>query len=248
MCTFSFVPTKDGYYAAMNRDELLTRSQALPPSTFQAGDLLAVYPFETGGGTWIACNQHGVTFALLNWNLARSNTIAKQHSRGKLIPTLIGKSSLDEVAQAWAQLNLDGFLPFRLVGIFQDQQQILEWRWQGFSLEQLSFPWKPRHWFSSGASDEMAEGIRGEACRFAWQEQDAGSLTWLRRLHSSHGIAAGPFSVCAHRPDAGTVSYSEIAFDTNVATFRYMSGAPCLNSPRPSTIDSPVHFLLKVSK
>ena len=75
----------------------------------------------------------------------------------------------------------------------------------------------------------MAEHIRGEACRVAWQEQDAGSLAWLRRLHSSHGLAAGPFSVCAHRPDAGTVSYSQIEFDANSAAFRYADGPPCRN-------------------
>ena len=92
MCTFSFVPTKDGYYAAMNRDERLTRSEASPPSTFHLGHLLAIYPFEGGGGTWIACNQHGVTLALLNWTFAASDTLTKQRSRGTLIPQLIGKS------------------------------------------------------------------------------------------------------------------------------------------------------------
>ena len=120
MCTLSFVPTKDGYYAAMNRDERLTRSAALSPSTFRVGDLLAVYPFEDGGGTWIACNQHGLTLALLNWNMAASRTLNKQQSRGTLIPQLIGKSNLDEVTRTLGQLSLDGLLPFRLIGIFQN--------------------------------------------------------------------------------------------------------------------------------
>ena len=229
MCTFTFVPTKDAYYAAMNRDERLTRSQALRPSTFRSGDLLAIYPFEEGGGTWIACSQHGVTLALLNWNLAASNTPTKQGSRGTLIPQLIGKSTLGEVARALGELNLDGLLPFRLIGVFQNHRQVFEWRWNGTSVAVLSFLWEPHHWFSSGASDEMAERIRGEVCRAAWQEPDAGSLPWLRALHSSHGVSASPFSVCAHRPDAGTVSYSEIAFDTNGVTFGYVNGPPCRN-------------------
>ena len=135
--------------------------------------------------------------------------------------------------------TLDGFLPFRLVGVFQNHQQIREWRWDGMSLANLSFPWKPQHWFSSGASDEMAERIRGEACRVAWQEPDAGSLPGCAALHSSHGLAAGPFSVCAHRLDAGTVSYSEIAFDANRATFRYVDGPPCLGSSSASTLTIP---------
>jgi hypothetical protein len=239
MCTFSFVPTKDGYYAAMNRDELLSRSPALPPSMFRAGDLLAVYPFEESSGTWIASNQHGVTLALLNWNLAASKSLSKQRSRGTLIPQLIGKSTLDEVTRSLGQLTLDGLLPFRLVGVFQNQQQICEWRWDGMSLSAFSFPWEPHHWFSSGASDEMAERIRGEACRAAWLEQDAGSLPWLRTLHSSHEPVEGLFSICAHRQDAGTVSYSEIAFERNIVTFRYISGPPCRLAAEALTLTMP---------
>ena len=239
MCTLSFVPTKDGYYAAMNRDEQLTRSQALPPSTFRFGDLLAVYPFEEGGGTWIACNQYGVTLALLNWNLAVSNTLTKQRSRGTLIPQLIREPTLDEVARALNQLNFHGLLPFRLVGVFQNPHQIFEWRWDGISLARLSFPWKPHHWFSSGASDEMAEQIRGEACQIAWLEHEAGSLPWLRTLHSLHGVAAGPFSLCAHRDDAGTVSYSEIVFYENSATFRYVDDSPCRSTAKTFTLTIP---------
>src|ERR1051325_3255768 len=239
MCTLSFVPTKDGYYAAMNRDERLVRSQALSPSTFRIGDLLAIYPFEQSGGTWIACNQRGLTLALLNWSLEGSATLSKQRSRGTLIPQLIGKSSLDEVARVLGQLNVNGVLSFRLVGVFQNQQQILEWRWNDKSLETFSFPWKPHHWFSSGASDEMAERIRGEACRVAWLEQEAGSLPWLRALHSSHDLAAGPFSVCAHRQDAGTVSYSEIVFDAHRASFRYVDSSPCRNSACGFTLTIP---------
>ncbi|MBS1851532.1 MAG: NRDE family protein [Acidobacteria bacterium] len=231
MCTLSFVPTQAGYYASMNRDERLTRGRALAPSLFQSGNLLAVYPFEENGGTWIACNQQAVTFALLNWNLAASRMPTQQRSRGTLVPVLIASSCLEQATRALGELDLDGFLPFRLVGVFQEQRQILEGRWDGLSFTLTRFPWTARHWFSSGASDEMAERMRGEACRLAWQEQNAGSLPWLRALHSSHGLAAGPFSVCAHRPDAGTVSYSEIAVDATVITFRYGSGPPCLNPP-----------------
>ncbi len=239
MCTLSFVPTKDGYYAAMNRDERLTRSAALSPSTLRTNDVLAVYPFEEDGGTWIACNQRRVTLALLNWNLPARQTLNKQRSRGTLIPQLIGNSDLDVVTRSLSQLTLDGLLPFRLAGISQKHQQIREWRWNGVSVAVLSFPWKPRHWFSSGASDEMAERIRGESCRVAWQEPHAGSLPWLRTLHSSHGLAAGPFSVCAHRPDAGTVSYSEIEFDASRATFRYVDGPPCRNLTSAVTLTMP---------
>jgi hypothetical protein len=239
MCTLSFLPTKDGYYAAMNRDERLTRGAAFSPSTFRTGNLLAAYPFEESGGTWIACNQHGLTLALLNWNLPAAQALDKKRSRGTLIPKLIGESNPDEITKALDQSALDGLLPFRLIGISKGHQQIFEWRWDGITLAVLSFPWKPHHWFSSGASDEMAERIRGQACRVAWLEPDAGSLVWLRALHSSHGAVPGPFSVCAHRQDAGTVSYSEVEFDGNRATFRYVDGPPCLSGAGAVTLTIP---------
>ncbi len=67
MCTFTFIPKPQGYLLGMNRDERLTREAALPPVAV-ASALPAVYPRESGGGTWIGSNAAGITFALLNQN------------------------------------------------------------------------------------------------------------------------------------------------------------------------------------
>lgn len=239
MCTFSFVPTKRGYYAAMNRDERLTRSSALPPELFHFGKVRSVYPHEQDGGTWFAVNDHGITLALLNWNLDQVAQTEKQRSRGSLIPQLIGQVKLQDVVQSLRALTFEGILPFRLAGIFHEQKEIHEWRWNGSSLSSIAFPWETRHWFSSGLSDELAERERGEACRIAWQDPEAGDLNWLRALHRSHGSLPGPFSLCAHRPDAGTVSYSEVAYDPTGLKFTYIDGMPCRNSPA-LTLDVPL--------
>ena len=44
--------------------------------------------------------------------------------------------------------------------------------------------------------------------------------------HASHDPAAGPYSVCMHRPDAQTVSFSCIAVDATEVCFRYAPHAP----------------------
>ncbi len=227
MCTLSFVPTKSGYLAAMNRDELLTRRQAQAPKLVRAGELWAAYPSEGGVGTWIATNERGITLGLLNWNLPHA--VRQQSSRGSVIPQLIGHPDLADVDWAIRTLNLDGILPFRLVGILWPQEQVCEWRWTGTSLQRLAFPWQPRHWFSSGLSDETAEASRTELCRTAWNSSEAGTLPWLRELHRSHGSAPGPFSMCVHRSDAASVSYTEIAYESSELTFRYVDGPPCAN-------------------
>lgn len=232
MCTLSFVPKERGYYAAMNRDELHTRAVAQPPAVFRAGSLQAAYPYEPGAGTWIACNDCGITLALLNWNdAARTCEISRRHSRGLVVPRLIGHCRVAEVDRELNALPLGGTLPFRLIGIFVAECALCEWRWDGSSVQQLSFPWEARHWFSSSRSDETAERERGKACAAAWRDPAAGTLPWLRELHRSHAPAPGPFSVCVHRPDAATVSYSEIVCGPSDLRFHYAPGQPCANQP-----------------
>ena len=61
MCTLTFIPKPQGYLLGMNRDERLTREVALPPVAIRL-QLPAVYPRESGGGTWIGSNAAGITF------------------------------------------------------------------------------------------------------------------------------------------------------------------------------------------
>jgi Transport and Golgi organisation 2 len=238
MCTLSFVPTDHGYYAAMNRDERLTREVALPPALFRMGETCAAYPNERDGGTWFAVNEHGVTLALLNAN-HDGLPAEKQRSRGSLIPQVVRFADPADVAAKLDSLSYEGLQPFRLVGIFPSQHEINECRWDGVSLRRTSYTWQPRHWFSSGLSDELAERERGEACRMAWHDPGAGSLPWLRALHRSHSSLPGPFSICVHRQDAGTVSYSEVSLTPAGLTFTYIDGKPCRSGPA-LTLDVPL--------
>ena len=50
-----------------NRDEHLTRAPALPPTVWAAGARRALMPIDpSSGGTWIAANDAGLVFAVLN--------------------------------------------------------------------------------------------------------------------------------------------------------------------------------------
>jgi hypothetical protein len=94
-------------------------------------------------------------------------------------------------------------------------------------LRRQSWEWEPRHWFSSGVSDTRATQIRGAFCAAAWRDPESGSLEWLRRLHVSHAPEMGPFSICVHRDDAASISYTEAVFDGRRLNLRYHSGQPC---------------------
>ena len=53
MCSITFLPREDGFVLAMNRDERVSRMSALPPEVLERDGVLALYPRELSGGTWI---------------------------------------------------------------------------------------------------------------------------------------------------------------------------------------------------
>lgn len=231
MCTLSFVAKANGYLIGMNRDERLTRPLALPPQVTGAGTMEAVYPREDGSGTWIAANALGISFALLNRN-APPTGAAKLRSRGEVIPALLEASSARDAAATMERMDLHGILPFRLIGFFPGEATLAQWNWDTHQLQRFKLPWQARHWFSSGISDELAREVRGLTCSQAWRHRNAGSADWLRGLHASHAPALGSFSVCMHRPDAASVSYTEIIHESTHLTMRYHTGQPCLSRGR----------------
>ncbi len=232
MCTLTVVTGSDTYFMAMNRDEKIARGAGVPPEMHEFDGTKAIYPNDGDGGTWIAANEYGIGLALLNWNdLAPHGIHAKTRSRGRVIPALIGSRSLWDLHAVFSVSNFTGMLPFRLVGVFPSEREIWEWRWDSTQLEFQVHEWKSRHWFSSSLSDKQAESLRGAACRAAQDESDAGSVPWLRRLHASHGGGPGPFSLCVHREDVKTLSYSEVMVTPGQVQIGHFRGSPCTMAP-----------------
>ena len=229
MCTLTFVPTDDGYLAGMNRDERLTRPIAIPPGVLELDGATAVYPHEVSGGTWIGCNNHGNLLALLNWNAVTPPVDdARLRTRGLLIPKLIVARDLTQTRALYARLNLHNISPFRLIGAFLEEQIVMEWRWNGSRRQDFEFSWDKRQWFSSSLSDAMATHERGRACQRASMEFSTTPASWLRKLHQSHDPVPGPFSICVHRKDAATVSYTEVRCSGKSISMSYRKGRPCL--------------------
>lgn len=229
MCTLSIITRNNGYLLGMNRDEKIARGAGLPPEARDSGGTRAVYPTDGADGTWIAANEYGIALALLNWNDVAPRVISgqKNRSRGLLIPALIGSRSLLGLEAAISKSTLDGIPPFRLFGLSRWEREIREWRWNSVKTEFVSHGWQAHHWFSSSMSDKQAESSRGAACLEAWNEPDAGSAAWLRRLHVSHADAPGPFSICVHRPDVRTLSYTEIECADATLGMKHFLGGPC---------------------
>jgi hypothetical protein len=240
VCTLSFLPEKDGYVAAMNRDEQRTRALALPPSIHHTGEVSALYPQEPGGGTWIGGNSHGNLLALLNWySMEKTILEIKTRSRGELIPTLLSELDAESTNRVLQRSDFTGTYPFRLFGFFPAQHLIREWRWDAGRLTTKFHEWGRYHWFSSSWSDERAEAERGRAFGRSWREDAADASGWLRQLHASHIPEPGPYSICVHREDAATVSYTEVCLGPGELQMRYFPGNPCQSADSPGTWSIP---------
>ena len=243
MCTLSFIPRREGYAVGMNRDELRLRPRALFPRVYESGQILAAYPSEPEGGTWIAVNGSGVLLALLNWNLNRPGiAMSKQCSRGGVIPELIFEGSFESADTVLEGRRLEGMLPFRFVRIDPQSRDIREWRWDGESVVTDRFPWTRRHWFSSSLSDAAAEEQRRATCRIVSLTGNPEGSDWLANLHRSHRPRAGAYSLCVHRPDAATVSYTEVLHGPHLISMRYIDGSPCESAGFHHVLEMPRSF------
>ncbi len=227
MCSVTFWPQRGGYLLGMNRDERLTRVAGLPPIRVVIEGCTVIHPREPNGGTWITLNDHGVAFALINWYSIPARAPQPAASRGDVALTLRGCLTVDEAEVRLHAQSLSHTNPFRLIGVFEEESRIGEWRWNLQALERIDHAWSPRQWLSSGYDEPKAQRLRGAAFELERNAGEAGTVPWIRRLHSSHSPERGPFSTCMHRADAATVSYSEIDVNPSSVEMRYSAGPLC---------------------
>jgi transport and Golgi organization protein 2 len=227
MCTVSFLPGSGGFYLAMNRDEKRSRPIASPPEIVDAGNCRAVFPRDPRGGSWIAASEMGVCLALINWHRIERVPHGEIATRGDITARLAGARSSRELTIALMNLPLRAYRPFRLIAIVPREHRVTEWRWDLEVLTTCQHRWERQHWFSSGFNEVTAEFERARLCEGAFENGGAVGLESLRRLHQSHAPRRGPFSICMHRSDAVTVSYTEVVVSDGRVVMRYKNGAPC---------------------
>jgi len=227
MCTVTLIARKRGYLLGMNRDEKRARPKGLPPSEKRINGLRIIYPFEPSGGTWISLNDSGVAFALINWYSVSRRITTNPVSRGEVIPSMSTADSAEFVEVGLAKLPLPSINPFRLIGIFPECKEVLEWQWDLSQLVRKAHHWRSQQWISSGFDEPTAQIIRSQTFAKFLSQSTAGTSDWLRRLHASHTPECGPFSTCMHRSDAVTVSYTQISVSSSKASLHHICGAPC---------------------
>ena len=218
----------------MNRDEKLTRVPALPPAKKRINGSEVICPSEPTGGTWIALNDSGVCFALINWYSSADRVKDQPISRGEVVMMVSGVSTPRLADEALNSLALNHINPFRLIGVFPANRGILEWRWDLRQLAVAHCSWKTQQWISSGFDEGTAQNARDRTFQHWLAATSEHDLHWLRALHQSHSPIVGPLSTCVHRPEAGTVSFTEVVVKSREGVMRYSPGYPCQRSSDPS--------------
>lgn len=231
MCTVTFWPNRNGYVLGMNRDEARSRPAGLRPFRLAVANKTVLHPGEVRGGTWISLNEGGNSFALVNWYAVRHDTPAPVTSRGEVILAIRALELATEVHHRLLVLALPAIRPFRLIGVFPSLSEIHEWCWNGNQLARVNHDWEPMQWISSGWDEPGAQKSRSAIFERHRTLPDAGTISWLRRLHSSHEDESGPYSTCMHRDDAATVSYTEINVHETHGVMRYSAGPLCEGRP-----------------
>lgn len=231
MCTVSFIPRQRDYLLAMNRDEQRSRVAGLPPMQKEGASRNFICPSEPGGGTWIALNAAGVTFALINWYSITRRVKGNSVSRGIVVNSVAEAEQPEIVLQNLRALQLEAVNPFRLIGVFPQQRTVVEWGWNLENLCLQEHPWQARQFISSGFDEPAAQQHRSAVFQTARGQKSVFTADWLRRLHRSHRPGCGALSTCMHREDAVTVSYTEIQVTALSGRMSYHGGAPCHQGP-----------------
>ena len=221
MCTVSWIRTVEGYDLLCNRDERLTRPRARMPRVAAMNGVRYIAPVDPqGGGTWIGVNEYGVTVCLVNAYSAKQPSSAE--SRGLIVRGLLSsRSSLNAIAQA-RRSNLSNFPPFTLVALDRDNAARAA-AWDGRYV--LAFP--DADGLCPLTSSSLDHSYANKVRRHEWSRCRPINLAMLQAFHRSHRVERGPWSVCMHRDDAETVSFTHVNVSARRVQMHYSPDAPC---------------------
>jgi len=235
MCTVTIVPLPPavggGFRFACNRDELRTRTTALPPRAVRAGGREAVHPVDAdAGGTWIAVNDAGLALSLLNLNPPPFAPPPPHRgaSRGAIIPGLLHHASVAAALSDVLAVDPAAQRPFRLVIADRDERALV--RSDGRTVELVVR--EPQHGpflaTSSGLGDHLVEGPRREHFERTFAGPPSDPAMAQDAYHRTHWPDRGHLSVSMARPDAVTHSHTVIRVDEDGVELVYRDGAPHL--------------------
>lgn len=228
MCTVSWLHHDGGYDLFCNRDEQRTRSAALAPRLHTQRGVRFIAPIDGDfSGTWVGVNEFGLSLCLLNrYQDAVSTSHEAPTSRGLLLMELLDAASREDVLAHLRAMGLSRFRPFTLLALEIARPAMIA-RWDGRALAMDSNGDAAMPLTSS--SFDTARVIASRTAYFKRLAAASGRVdaAVLEQFHASHFPTAGAQSVCLHRADAQTASFSHIRVTPGQIDFTSHAAAPC---------------------
>jgi len=224
MCTISWLIKDNNYHIFFNRDEQRSRACAISPHIMNVKDTQVLLPIDpSGNGSWISTNEFGLTLCLLNYYQG-STPKGILTSRGLLLKNLSSFSSVKDIDIHLRKLKFQQYASFSLLAFELDDNGLVSkkaWQWNG---KELTSVFLNSPFTSSSVSFEEVSQSR---LLLAQQLLEPQSIDAFVNYHKSHHPSKGHLSVCMHRDDAKTVSFSHIHVSPTQSIFNYKNDSPC---------------------
>lgn len=240
MCTVSWLRRAGGYELFCNRDERHTRSVAAPPSLRETRGVRFVAPADGDfGGSWIGVNEAGLALCVLNRYEGAAPSVREDYrSRGLLLTDLMDCLSVSHARERLSGAGLSGYRPFTLAALSARETALLvHWTNDRKTFDEDGDAWVPL----TSSSYRGAEVRAARESVFRRMAGEAGAVTpaMLEEFHRSHDAAGGASSVCMHRREAATVSFSRVKVSAEKVEFAYEPLSPCART-RPARVELPL--------
>lgn len=227
MCTLSWQIREDSLTVIFNRDELLSRPDALPPETQIENGVHVLAPRDPeGGGTWISANEYGLVFCLMNYygNTARENSRGSFQSRGLLVKKMSGHTDLHIIRKSLADIDIRQYRPFHFI-VFPGAFTPIEWQWDGNEFREVvaSLPLLT----TSGSFPSLTRWARTRVFRKAADNYNR-ILTDEQHLaiHRNRRPWPASMSIAMKRRGRETVSLTRVQVHPDKVLMDYLPGNP----------------------
>jgi len=223
VCTLSWLESESGLEIFFNRDERNTRGPELPPRIDFSQGTRFISPRDSDqGGTWVGVNEHGLVGGLLNGYRSGDLELLDPRSRGSLVVDAMAYADSESAVNALRASNLSRFRSFVLALLRPGSAPVVaEWDRNRLMVDEDA----SRRWplISSSVAGPEVDVAR----RAVFHSLVAPSSQDLVRAHQSHLNGPSAYSVCMHRVDGRTRSFTRIAVESRQVRLAWSPDSPC---------------------
>ena len=212
MCTVSYIPlSNNNYILTSNRDESYDRTEVIFPSIKPIDQKIIVFPKDKkAGGTWIACDNNGLSICLLNGALEYHKHMPPyKKSRGLvLLEAFNFKNPIDFIEN----YNFIDIEPFTLIFCnSKNNLELIEFFWNGNEKKYNKIDdTKPKIWSSAKLYSQEIVIIKNKRFdKFTKQTQDFDTEK-IRNFHKGSNNKNTDDSYLIDLGFVGTISITNI--------------------------------------